>query len=216
MSTSAAEAPIVSGAPGGSPPAGLLALARARWLVLRHTGRVRAERGVALGSGIEWKLGPGAQVLLGAGCTIGSGSRVHVAAGECSVGAHARLGEDCFIDLRAGASIDYIKQHFSFVDSGKVTGEEADFAARIHLGDKLYNVAQTMSDGQVSEPVADTDGVHLLIMNTRTPPVFHDFESVRNNVYTDFLTDQKAKAKADNLIFLRRNAKILIAPGHSE
>ena len=119
-------------------------------------------------------------------------------------------------ELKSGANLDYIKSHFSLVDSGKVNGDEADFAARIHLGDKLYNVAETLNDGQVSDPVADTDGVHLLVMVARTAPVFYEYESVKNNVYTDYLTDQKARAKMENLAFLRRNAKILIAPGHSE
>jgi hypothetical protein len=119
-------------------------------------------------------------------------------------------------ELKSGASLDYIKSHFSFVDSGKVNGEEPDFSARIHLGDKLYNVAQAMNDGAVSDPIVDSDGVHLLIMDHRAPPVFYDYNSVKNNVYTDYSTDQKARAKRDNLTFLRRNAKILIAPGSSE
>jgi hypothetical protein len=119
-------------------------------------------------------------------------------------------------ELRSGATLDYVKQHFSFVESGKVTGEEADFAARIHLGDKLYKVAQAMSDGQVSEPVSDTDGVHVLIMDHRQAPVFYDYDGVKNNVYTDYVADQKAKAKRDNLKFLRRGAKILVAAGYRE
>jgi hypothetical protein len=119
-------------------------------------------------------------------------------------------------ELRSGATQDYVKQHFSFVDSGKVSGEQPDFAARLHLGDKVYQVAQAMTDGQVSDPISDTDGVHVLIMGQRQPPVFYDYDSVKNNVYTDYAADQKAKAKRDNLNFLRRGARILIAPGFRE
>jgi hypothetical protein len=119
-------------------------------------------------------------------------------------------------ELRSGATLDYVKQHFSFADSGKVTGEQPDFAAHIHLGDKLYAVAQAMTDGQISDPVADTDGVHVMIMDHRQPPVFYDYDSVKNNVYTDYAADQKARAKRDNLNFLRRGAKILVAPGFHE
>jgi hypothetical protein len=36
--------------------------------------------------------------------------------------------------LRSGAGADAVKQHFGFVDSGKVNGPEPDFAARLHLG----------------------------------------------------------------------------------
>ncbi len=119
-------------------------------------------------------------------------------------------------ELRSGAALDFVKQHFSIVDSGKVSGEQPDFAAHIHLGDKLYAAAQAMSDGQVSDPIADADGVHVMIMDHRQPPVFYDYDSVKNNVYTDYATDQKAKAKRDNLNFLRRGAKILVAPGFHE
>jgi hypothetical protein len=119
-------------------------------------------------------------------------------------------------ELRSGASLDYVRQHFGFVDSGKVSGEELDFAAKIHLGPKLYAIAQGLSDGQVSEPVADSDGVHVLVMQHRRPPVFTDFNDVRNNVYVDFITAQEGKAQQENLKFLRSNAQILLAPGQSE
>jgi parvulin-like peptidyl-prolyl isomerase len=118
--------------------------------------------------------------------------------------------------LRSGASIDAVKQHFGFVDSGKVNGAEPDFAARLHLGAKLYGVAQGMSDGTISPPVADADGVHLLIMQQRVAPVFNDFEGVRNNVYADYQAAEKAKANAANLKFLRGGAQILLARGQAE
>ena len=119
-------------------------------------------------------------------------------------------------ELRSGANIDYVKQHFALADSGKVNGEEMDFAAQIHLGPKLYALAQTMSDGQISDPVADIDGVHVLVMQHRLAPVLADFDSVRNNVYTDYIADQKVKASAENLKFLRGSAQILLAPGQAE
>jgi parvulin-like peptidyl-prolyl isomerase len=118
--------------------------------------------------------------------------------------------------LRSGASLDAVKRHFGLVDSGKVAGAEPDFAARLHLGAKLYDVAQGMSDGTISPPIADSDGVHLLIMQQRIAPVFNDFEGVRNNVYADYQAAQKAKANAANLKFLRASAQILLAPGQAE
>ena len=119
-------------------------------------------------------------------------------------------------ELRSGAGIDFVKQHFAFTDTGRVSGEEPDFAARLHLGPKLYATAYTLSDGEVSEPVQDTDGVHVLVMQHRQAPVFTDYDGVRNNVYTDYVAAQKAQAKQENLTFLRRNAQILVAPGQSE
>ena len=119
-------------------------------------------------------------------------------------------------ELRSGAGVDFVKQHFAFADTGKVNSEEPDFAARLHLGPKLYAAADKMSDGDVSEPVQDTDGVHVLVMQHRQPPVFTDYDGVRNNVYTDYVAAQKAQAKQENLKFLRRGAQILVAPGQSE
>jgi len=119
-------------------------------------------------------------------------------------------------DLRSGAGLAYVEQHFGFADTGKVVGETPDFAAKIHLGAKLYAVAEAMNDGQVSDPISDADGVHVLVMQQRRAPVFTDFDSVRNNVYTDYQSAQKAQAKAANLQLLRRNAQIILAPGQHE
>jgi hypothetical protein len=119
-------------------------------------------------------------------------------------------------EMRSGATQDYIKEHFGFVESGKVSGEEEDFAAKLHLGPKLYAIASAMADGEISEPVADSDGVHVMVMQQRRQPVFADFASVRNNVFSDYVASQQAKAQAENLKFLRGNAQILLAPGQSE
>ena len=119
-------------------------------------------------------------------------------------------------ELRSGAGIDFVKQHFAFADTGRVASEEPDFAARLHLGPKLYAAADKLSDGEVSEPVQDADGSHVLVMQHRQPPVFTDYDGVRNNVYTDYVAAQKAQAKQDNLKFLRRGAQILVAPGQTE
>ena len=118
--------------------------------------------------------------------------------------------------LRSGEALDGVKQHFSFIDTARVNGQEPDFAAKLHLGAKLYAVADKMGDGEISEPVQDTDGVHVLLMQHRQAPVFTTYDDVRNNVYTDYVAAQKAQAKTDNLTFLRRNAQILLSPGQRE
>ena len=120
-------------------------------------------------------------------------------------------------ELRSGDTMDHVKQHFGFVDSGKLAaGDQWDFAARIHLGPKLYATAEKLSDGQVSDPVADSDGVHVLVMQHRQAPVFTDFDTVRNNVFSDFTNKQKAKAKQENIDFLRSSAQIIVLPGQRQ
>jgi hypothetical protein len=119
--------------------------------------------------------------------------------------------------LRSGASVDHVSEHFGLADSGRVGRDpELDFAAKLHLGSQLYQIAQRMSTGQVSDPIATSDGVHVLIMKVRRPPAVEDFPTARAQVYSDYrqaLVEQAARA---NLGVLRRQARILVTPGLSE
>lgn len=119
--------------------------------------------------------------------------------------------------LRSGASLDYVMEHFGFVDSGRVSdGEELEFAAKIHLGPTLYPAAAALNAGEVSDPVVDKDGVHVLVMVERQLPRPAPFSAVRDQVYSDFRAQQKQRATAENLSILRSQAQILLAPGQSE
>ncbi len=119
--------------------------------------------------------------------------------------------------LRAGAAVDYVMEHFGFARSGRTAdGEELDFAVKLHLGDKLYQVATTLHDGEISDPVSDWDGVHILIMQRHLFPKVADFSAVRDRVYLDFRTAASNRATEENLSLLRRQANILLAPGLTE
>jgi hypothetical protein len=116
--------------------------------------------------------------------------------------------------LRSGAGIDRVMQHYGLVDSGRAdSGETLDFAAKLHLGAKLYAVAQTLMDGQVSDPVPDFDGVHVLVMERRYPPRVPDFGAVRAKVYSDYVNAAAKRAQQAGLNILRRDAQIIMAPG---
>lgn len=119
-------------------------------------------------------------------------------------------------ELRSGSPMDQVQTHFGMMDASKGWGDTLDFAAQIYLGPKLFGVAQTLSDGQVSEPVVDKGSVHVLIMHRRVAPVPADFDSVRNNVYTDYIQAEERKEEQANLKYLRSTAQILLAPGQSE
>jgi hypothetical protein len=120
--------------------------------------------------------------------------------------------------LRSGAPLDSVMQHFGFVESGKTdpTTDDLDFAVKLHLGEKLYNTAAKLTDGEVSEPVTETDGVHILVMEERTPPKLAEFADSRNQVYTDYRRDLQLRAEQENLKFLRANAQIILAQGQRE
>jgi hypothetical protein len=119
--------------------------------------------------------------------------------------------------LRAGASIDYVMGHFGLSSTGRVAeGGELDFAVKLHLGAKLYQVAATLRDGEVSDPIVDQDGVHILVMERHEFPKIADFTTVRDRVYLDYRTAASNRATEENLKVLRSQASILIAPGQSE
>ncbi len=119
--------------------------------------------------------------------------------------------------LRSGASLQYVMAHYGFMPSGRsADGEELDFAAKLHLGAKLYAVAATMRDGEVSDPILDTDGVHIIVMQQHQFPKLADFTAVRDRVYLDYRTAESNRATSQNLRLLRSQASILLAPGQSE
>jgi parvulin-like peptidyl-prolyl isomerase len=110
--------------------------------------------------------------------------------------------------LRGGGS----PQTAGLRTSGRVDdGEEFYFAAKIHLGDRLFAVAERLSDGQVSDPVEAPDGLHILQMVRNRKPVGIPFGQVRDRVLQDFLADKVARLQAGNERFLRKRADVRIA-----
>lgn len=124
---------------------------------------------------------------------------------------------EAVFQLRSGTSVDYVMEHFALNNSGRAAnGEELDFAAKLHLGDKLYAVAANLRDGEISDPVVEVDGVHILIMQKHQFPTVADFSAVRDKVYLDYRTASSNRATEQNLKQLRGQAEILLAPGMSE
>jgi parvulin-like peptidyl-prolyl isomerase len=120
---------------------------------------------------------------------------------------------DALYRLRAGTPVEQVMQHFGLVDSGRADADEVlDFAAKLHLGVNLFPIAAALSDGEISEPVVDTDGVHLLVMQRRQPPRVADFASARPKLYNDYVESVAKRAQDEALAILRRDAQILIAP----
>ena len=95
--------------------------------------------------------------------------------------------------LRKGAAPAEVSRQLGLAP-GPERGEDFYFAARIHLGDGLFAVAQSMADGAVSDPVTTADGVHVLRMVKNSPPVARDFAHAREQV----LSDYKRNAAVDN------------------
>jgi hypothetical protein len=97
--------------------------------------------------------------------------------------------------------------------SGRVAdGAEFYFAAKLHLGNALFAVARPMRDGDVSDPVIQPDGAHILVMKRNQQPLPVRYEDAQDRVLRDFLADKVARLQVSNERFLRTRADIKIAP----
>jgi parvulin-like peptidyl-prolyl isomerase len=95
--------------------------------------------------------------------------------------------------------------------SGKVGDEEFYFAAKIHLGDRLFEAARGLSQGGVSAPIETPDGIHVLYMQKNVKPVLLDFARARDKVLSDYRSEQIRHLTTGDEAFLRKRANILIA-----
>ena len=125
-------------------------------------------------------------------------------------------------ELRHGARLDdaFLEKH-ALRDSGKLMqsgkpdmGDIFDFAAEANLSPKVYATAQKLRAGEVSDPLADSDGVHILVMNARNAPRPLDYEAVRPRVWTDIKTDAQEQIKNATYKYLRSKADILAASSY--
>jgi parvulin-like peptidyl-prolyl isomerase len=113
--------------------------------------------------------------------------------------------------LGSNAPLPALLARFGAADSGRVSGEEFYFAAKIHLGDELFEAARKLADGGVSAPVLRPDGVHVLYMIKNTSPVPVGFDAARDQVLTDYRKDSIEHLRSADESFLRRRANVLVA-----
>lgn len=96
-------------------------------------------------------------------------------------------------------------------DSGKVSDQEFYFAAKIHLGEALFESARNLPDGAVSTPMVREDGIHVLYMFKNLKPQAVEFAAARDQVLTDYRNDAIGHLRVGDEAFLRKRANVLIA-----
>jgi hypothetical protein len=121
--------------------------------------------------------------------------------------------------LRRGQSLDAVIKKFDLVDSGRFmdaghadTGDIFEFAARAKFDDTLYQATRPLHDGEVSDPVPESDGMHLIVMIKHRFPVQQTLAEASNQVWTDVKKEAQAKVRSANLTYLRSRADIILAP----
>ena len=123
--------------------------------------------------------------------------------------------------LRQGQAVDAVMKRFGMVDSGRFVdaghvdlGDIYQFAVHAKVDGVLEKVMLPLKDGEISDPVDQSDGVHVVVMVKHRFPVAQSFEEATNRVWTDVKTAAQNKVRAANLVYLHSRADIVIAPDY--
>jgi len=121
--------------------------------------------------------------------------------------------------LRAGMPVDQAVQRYRLEDSGALmaaghvdTDEIFEFAAKAKLAREIYAAAAALQGGQVSEPIRQSDGVHVVVMLEHRIPVQEDYAAAADRVWTDYKNDAQTRVRDANVRYLRGRADILLSP----
>jgi len=85
------------------------------------------------------------------------------------------------------------------------------FAAKIHLGEVLFEQAKGLNAGEVTAPVVLRDGVHVVLVQKNAPPMPMSFEAAHDKVEGDYKADREARITSATMHFLRQRSRIVVA-----
>jgi len=120
--------------------------------------------------------------------------------------------------LRSGVALDQVSLRYGLVDSGRLmqaghtdTGEIFEFAAKAKLLPPVYAAASALRGGEISGPIAASDGVHIVMMIEHRAPVPQSYAAVADRVWADYKDDAKRRVRDANLQYLHQRADILLS-----
>jgi len=120
--------------------------------------------------------------------------------------------------LRTGMPLEQVMQRHRLEDSGKLmdaghvdTGEIFEFAAKAKLGAEVYAAAATLLGDQVSDPIRQSDGIHVVVMLEHRMPVQEDYATAADKVWTDYKNEAQTRVREANVRYLRSRADILLS-----
>jgi hypothetical protein len=130
-----------------------------------------------------------------------------------------RVATDAVAALRRGEMLDAVIKKYDLVDSGRLmdaehvdTGDIYQFALRAKVDDTLYRATLPLHDEEVSDPVQESDGVHVIAMVKHRFPVPQSFEQASNQLWMDVRKEAQEKVLTANLNYLHSRADISVAP----
>ncbi len=96
--------------------------------------------------------------------------------------------------------------------SGRVgDGPEFYFAAKLHLGDRIFAVARALRNGEAALAGVDAQGAHVLQMKVNAPPEPTPWPAAEAEVLADYLKARTGEAQAAELRFLHKRAQVRLA-----
>jgi hypothetical protein len=116
-------------------------------------------------------------------------------------------------ELRAASSVDQVVTTLGLKEGAR-QDQEYYFTVKFRLGDSLFYVIKGLSDGQISDPVAEKNGIHIVQMIKNAKPVPLTFETARSQVSSDYNEAAQKHVMDSTMKFLRTRARILIAPDY--
>ena len=116
--------------------------------------------------------------------------------------------------LRAGATVEQVIARYGLTDKPP-DDQQYYFAVQYRLGDAFFGLVRPLSDGAVADPVVLADGIHIVKLISNQQPVPLGFEAARARIRSDYVDATQMQLMDNTVRFLRRRAKILIAPDYA-
>jgi parvulin-like peptidyl-prolyl isomerase len=120
--------------------------------------------------------------------------------------------------LRTGAPVEQVMQRYRLEDSGALldsghvdTGEIFEFAAKAKLGAAVYAAAAVLHGGEVSVPIQQSDGIHVVVTLEHRMPAQQDYAAAADKVWTDYKSAAQTRVLEANVAYLRSRADILLS-----
>jgi PPIC-type PPIASE domain len=114
----------------------------------------------------------------------------------------------------AASPIEQVMKGHNFIEQ-EAQDEQYYFAIKYRLGEALFAAVSQLSDGEISAPLAQKDGLHVVEVVKNTRPIPLSFDAARSQVLSDYNDAAQAHLMDSTLKFLRGRAKIRIGSDYA-